>query len=315
MDEEIRKLLYEEFPSATHISVFDTDSVNSNYTLHRPEGRFLVKIGELNTDWTDAAIQLQNQASLQDIAPENRLYQHIGEKTIMCNEFADAHTHIESNEFSEVGYHRIGRILGTTARQLHDIETEATGFGRLEGQNLSGRFATHDEFIEGLLHKYHSKFHESPSELSEETFNRTLELFRGCSWSPVSETVVHLPDYTTSNVLLDLDTESALIVDWDWISRYSRLFALTGIWYRMIRYYDVESSAMDNCWNGLLDGYYGDEGKWELKSEEVQRYVLLCMLDEIAVFYGWARKMTDTEKQKQIKDIETRLDTVEEQLF
>jgi hypothetical protein len=280
-------------------------SKNDTYIIRSDDETYFVKLisyeDELMYSRLSFAKDVQNICASNNIAPfPEHLKKLSSEYILIVNEFKPNFTRFEPIDYTEDNTDRLLRAIGKTAAILHSCTAEyvqSQCYGKLPPVSTQTYNSFYEKFTEN-----NSVDDINPIVLS----NRKKEQFRQVisaysALEDYSEPVIHVSDFTTTNVLFTEDISEGCIVDWETVSKLRRFEAIGGMLYRFNRLYSVDVSDSYGL-QEICSGYnsVADQSVQLTAEDELfKRQKVVHLFKELLGFHTWSQYLSASETRSQ----------------
>lgn len=278
----------------------DMCSKNTNYIVKSNNKSYFIKIiKDYNKKDIKISNYVQNKCHKKDIAPKNLFIKYQDNYIIKCNEYIENYEPTNFIQENKEVQKDICILFGNILSELHNtsignIPMESNKINKLRPKSIKNE--------EHNINKINSL--RKDEIIPNKYINEILRKMQDYDTAESDETI-HLPDFTTQNVIFNADYSKGYIIDWEWMSVEPKILAFAGVWYRLIRNNYKSEKYDEKIWVQLKKNYQYNISSF--KSEIVRWSILKHITDELNRFNAWNRGKSKEQRSEQIKNIINRV--------
>lgn len=313
MDKRVSQILDNKnmIPCSSDNVDIDESSKDLLVVKDTEENKYVIKVTDHNQNELKIARSVQDRvADKYSIAPEPVFSKYFDDVTILCDSFVNGYDNILYEDYDSVDLDSVCFQMGKILGHLHSVDTQYY-------DKFSFADQVSDYYVDNI-NRFWNDLNKDRTLVSDTSLYKLRELsdfYRSVGSLDLS--VVHLTDFTTTNVIFNKSITDCIAVDWEWVRKHSPIFGLVGVLYRLSRLYFIDVDQK-NLWYSLIEGYKKtirhNFNIPDFESEEVHKWMVLSTLNETSHFSGWTRWMSDEQKRRQSSHIENRIERLYDQI-
>lgn len=301
-EEYIRSVFEYEVGKCDNIQENKSDtSSNDCYIVEHQNNKYFIKITDEDFSEIKLATIVQNLCNNINIAPKNVFIKDKGDNIIKCNEYIESYEPTIFYQRDRKERNDICSIMSDLADSLHSIERSQIIESGYSEEKISKKCSFNlDNHINDKISKL-----DNNQLIDDDCSQTAISKLEKYMMDSHSDGVLHLTDYTTTNIIFNKNYSDGYIIDWEVLSFVPLAYAITGIWYRLVRTPYIKDSEEEHIWKIISNNYGKDIPDYN--SDRRKFWTLMTTIHEINGFNKWNRWKDSDEVDEQKNELIDRI--------